>query len=75
MQESSLSHYMHLSQREASADVVNAAILMASSSEKRKAQAPESRSVPPQAGLAHRLDWLSVPCRPGKLAIMRPFSI
>lgn len=58
MQESSLAHYMHLSQREASADVVNASILMASSSEKRPAQAQGLRPPPPQVSLA--------PCVPVK---------
>ena len=51
MQESSLAHYMHLSQREASADVVNASILMASSSEKLPAQAQGFRPPPPQVCL------------------------
>ena len=57
VQESSLAHYMHLSQREASADVVNASILMASSSEKRPAQAQESRPAPPQVSTLPSLPY------------------
>ena len=51
-----MAHYMHLSQREASADVVNASILLASSTEKRPAQAQASRPSPPQ------VCCLSSPC-------------
>ena len=62
VQESSLAHYMHLSQREASADVVNASILLASSSEKRPAQAQAFRPPPPQ------VCCLSSPC-PASVAL------
>lgn len=50
MQEDSpdLARYMLLSQREASADVVNASILTASSAEKRPTKSQDSRPPPPQ---------------------------
>lgn len=50
MQEDSpdLARYMQLSQREASADVVNASILTASSAEKRPTKSQDSRPPPPQ---------------------------
>ena len=43
-----LARYMQLSQREASADVVNASILIASSAEKRPAKSQDPRPPPPQ---------------------------
>ena len=59
MQESSLSPYMHLSQREASADVVNASVLTASSAQTRplKAQAQNTRSSLPQVKSPVQASW------------------
>ena len=48
MQETSLSRYMHFSQRETSADVVNASILVAGSTEKRPVKSQDSSSSLPQ---------------------------
>ena len=53
MQEDSpdLARYMQLSQREASADVVNASILTANSAEKRPVKSQDPRPPPPQVSL------------------------
>ena len=59
MQESSLSPYMHLSQREASADVVNASVLTASSAQTRplKAQAQDTKTSLPQVRSPMQASW------------------